>query len=122
MILGILKPLQIHEDYLMATLLTTGLSVQNYISNGGVLEYELDALEVGGTSTDFENFNSLKNYLDKGFQLPPTIIIHDKSVIAQILAHADFWTKIHAYTYAKGGTVIYTRQPSGLYHAKCEWH
>lgn len=106
----------------MAILLTNGLAVKDYYNNGGVLEFELDAQEIGGTSTEFETFDSLKNYLDRGFQLPPTVIIHDKSVLAQILAHSDFWTKIHAYTYARGGTVIYKRQPSGIYRAKCEWH
>jgi len=106
----------------MANLLTAGLTVHGYYANGGILEFELDALEVGGTSTEFEAFNSLKNYLDRGFQLPPTIIIYDESILAQILAYGDFWTRIHAYTYAKGGTVIYKRQPSGLYHARCEWH
>ncbi|KGA30260.1 hypothetical protein [Pectobacterium odoriferum] len=106
----------------MATLLTKELTVQDYYENGGILDFELDALEVGGNSTDFENFDSLKNYLDRGFQIPPTVIIHDQSILAQILAYGDFWTRIHAYTYAQGGTVIYHRQPSGLYHAKCEWH
>ncbi|MEX1839987.1 hypothetical protein KMW40_06095 [Enterobacter cloacae] len=106
----------------MAKLLTTGLTVEDYKTNGGVLDFELDTLEVGGSSAEFETFNSLKNYLDKGFQLPPTVIIHDKAVLAEILAYGDFWTRIHAYTYAKGGTVIYKRQPSGIYHARCEWH
>ncbi|MEN4658739.1 hypothetical protein E1N66_12295 [Pantoea allii] len=106
----------------MVTLLTPGLAVQDYFTNGGILEYEVDALEIGGSSTEFESYESLKDHLDSGFEIPPSFIIHEPSVLAQILALADFWTRIHAYTYAKGGRVVYTRQPSGLYHAKCEWH
>ncbi|EPK5524075.1 hypothetical protein ABLU56_13195 [Klebsiella sp. GN_Kp186] len=106
----------------MATLLTTGLTVQDYYKNGGVLEFELDALEVGGNSTEFETFQGLKKYLNKGFQLPPTVIIQDKEVLALILNYGDFWTKIHAYTYAQGGTVTYKQLPSGQYYARCEWN
>lgn len=38
----------------MATLLTSGLTVPEYYKNGGVLDFELDALEVGGNSTDLK--------------------------------------------------------------------
>jgi hypothetical protein len=70
-----MKPYKFHEDYLMFALLTTGLTVSDYYKNGGVLEFELDALEVGGNSTEFETFHSLKNKLYIGFELPPTVII-----------------------------------------------
>lgn len=36
----------------MATLLTSGLTVPEYYKNGGVLDFELDALEVDGIMPD----------------------------------------------------------------------
>ncbi|EBW7768618.1 TPA: hypothetical protein ACF7HH_003332 [Salmonella enterica] len=106
----------------MATLLTTGLTVPEYYKHGGVLDFELDALEVGGNSTDFENYPSLVNILSKGFELPATSMVSDPKFLAPILVYGDFWTKLHAYTYAMGGSVVYKRLPSGRYHARCEWH
>lgn len=106
----------------MATLLTNGLTVQDYYKIGGVLEFELDALEVGGNSTDFEKFPSLVNILSTGFELPATSMVADPKFLAQILVHADFWTKLHAYTYAMGGSVVYKQLPSGRYHARSEWN
>ncbi|HBT3148834.1 TPA: hypothetical protein MBF30_004032 [Klebsiella aerogenes] len=106
----------------MATLLTTGLTVQGYYKNGGVLEFELDAWEVGGNSTEFETFHSLKNKLHIGFELPPTVIIHDPAILGQIMALSDSWTKLHAYTYAQGGSIVFKQLPSGRYHARCEWN
>ncbi len=106
----------------MATLLTTGLTVQDYYKNGGVLEFELDAREVGGNSTEFEIFDSLKNKLHIGFELPPTVIIHDPAILGQIMALSDSWTKLHAYTYVQDGSIVYKQLPSGRYHARCKWN
>lgn len=106
----------------MFVLLTTGLTVSDYYRNGGVLEFELDALEVGGNSTEFETYHSLKNKLHIGFELPPTVIIHDPETLAQIRALSDSWTKLHAYTYARNGSIVYKKLPSGLYNARCEWN
>ncbi|MEQ4654735.1 hypothetical protein AB7092_18240 [Providencia rettgeri] len=117
----------IREKGVMPRLLSTtpvGLTESVYKIDGGILEYELTPLEVGGTSTDFENFLTLKLALSQGleFQLPPTLIIQDPTILAQILAGCDPWTYIHVYTYALGGSVKYRRLPNGNYHAKCEWH
>ncbi|MGB3251657.1 hypothetical protein [Buttiauxella gaviniae] len=106
----------------MAFLLTTGLTVSDYCKNGGVLEFELDALEVGGNSNEFETFHSLKYKLHTGFELPPTVIIHDPEILALIMASCDSWTKFHAYTYARKGSIVYKRLHSGLYNARCEWN
>ncbi|MBC3251251.1 hypothetical protein H8I91_13325 [Serratia fonticola] len=107
----------------MAILLTTGLTERDYYTKGGVLEYELDALEVGGGSADFESFHSLQPYLkhNAGFELPPSVIIHDPAVLIEILRSTDSWTKLTTYTYAKGGKVVYTRISPGIYRARCEW-
>ena len=105
----------------MTTLLTTGLTIQDYYKNGGALDFELDALDVGGNSTEFENFPSLVNKLSTGFEIPATSMVADPKFLAQILIHGDFWTKLHAYTYAQGGRVIYKQLPTGRYHARCEW-
>ena len=102
----------------------TGLTEDSYKISGGILEYELTPLEVGGSSADFENFSNLKLAISRGleFQIPPTSIIHDPNILAQILMGCDRWTCIHVCTYAHGGTVKYRKLSNGNYSAKCEWH
>ncbi|HGM6756488.1 TPA: hypothetical protein ACKQB7_002216 [Serratia marcescens] len=105
----------------MAKLITTGITERDYYADGGVLEYELSALEVGDGSTAFENFKNIKPYLNVGFELPPTTVVDSPTELAQILALADGWTRLIAFTYAQGGKVMYQQVAPNVYRARCEW-
>ncbi|MEL5349519.1 hypothetical protein PTR25_07005 [Serratia nevei] len=105
----------------MAKLITAGITERDYYADGGVLEYELSALEVGGGSTAFENFINIKPYIRVGFELPPTTVVDSLPELTQILALADDWTRLIAFTYAQGGKVMYRQVAPNVYRARCEW-
>lgn len=98
----------------------TGSTPQQYqdaINNGGTLTYTVDSIDI--SENEFEELSSIKPMLYKGFEIPPSTIIHDPAEAAQIYMHGDNWTRIVTTTYLKGGRVIYKKLPSGQFQATC---
>lgn len=101
-------------------LITQNLTPDDFLANGGVIEYEVDANEVDEGNPHFHQLPSVKPYLLTGFELKPTSVINNASAAAQILAFGEDWTRFIYHVYSKGGKIIYTQINQNLYRAVCK--
>jgi len=98
----------------------TGVSEEqykNFLSHGGNLTFEIDALDID-VSGEFEKSPLIAPFLESGFEIKPSAIIENDKEAAQILSHGDSWTRVIAFTYRRSGSVIYKKLSSGRYEAQ----
>ena len=97
----------------------TGVTQQQYldfISQGGILVFEIDRNDIDVSGT-FESNETLTPMLDTGFQLPPSATAVADTSLQSPLNIGDPWTRIVTFVYRQKGTITYKRLPDGRYHA-----
>ena len=100
-------------------LITPNLTPDDFLANGGTIEFEIDANEVDESNPNFHQLPTIKPNLLTGFELKPTAVIDDASSAAQIIAYGEDWTRFIYRVYSKGGKIIYTQINQNLYRAVC---
>ena len=98
----------------------SGVTESEYISflkHGGDLTfYGVRATDID-SSASFEGVESIRSKLDSGFELRPSLIIHDDGSRAPLLLYGGSWTRVIVSAYANGGTIVYRRMADNLYEA-----
>ena len=101
----------------MAIIDSTTQEFQSFIKNGGSLTFTVDARDI--SVSDFEELDSIKPILCSGFEIPPSLVIHDPLEKTVIHKYGDEWTNIVEEIYSRDGRIVYKKQPSGQFLATC---
>ncbi|MGY3942463.1 hypothetical protein [Aeromonas tecta] len=101
----------------MAIIDSTTQAFQDFIKDGGSLTFTVDARDI--SVSDFEELDSIKPILCSGFEIPPSLVIHDPLKKEVIHQYGDEWTKVVKKVYGRGGRIVYQKQPSGQFLATC---
>jgi hypothetical protein len=101
----------------MAIIDSTTQAFQDFIKDGGSLTFTVDARDI--SVSDFEELDSIKPILCSGFEIPPSLVIHDPLEKEVIHQYGDEWTKVVEKIYGRGGRIVYQKQPSGQFLATC---
>ncbi len=101
----------------MAITGVTEEAYKRFLSNGGSLIFEIEGTDIDSTG-GFEKSPLIKPYLHSGFELKPSPILEEPENTAVLFLYGDSWTRVIAYTYKNGGSIIYKKLENGRYEAK----
>jgi hypothetical protein len=99
----------------------TGVTEKQYkefVENGGSITFVLDPTDLSPENA-FESYTSIKPCLYTGFEMGPTLLIHDPKLAGDVYVHGASWDKVMAYVYRNGGKIIYKKLTSGKFQADC---
>lgn len=89
----------------------------DFLENGGTFKVTLTKNEIG--SENFEEFESLKNKLHSGFELPPTATITGSpSNRAMVYQYGGDWDRAVVFVYGQGGKIMYKKTLNNFYEAE----
>ena len=89
---------------------------EGVLKNGGKVKFIIDENDIDSTG-NFKNAAIIKPYLKTGFEIPPSPIIEDPVVAANISVYGDDWTLIIAQSYMNGAKIIYKQLNDGTFEA-----
>ncbi|CDH22407.1 hypothetical protein [Xenorhabdus bovienii] len=101
------------------TKITKDLDEETFFKTGGIIEFEVDAIDIDSTGTGFEEVSGIKENLYTGFEIKPPDIISGVEESYYIHKDDGLWTRIIHSVYIKKGKIIYAKLSNGRYRATC---
>ena len=92
---------------------------QKFLTTGGELHLTVSKDDIA-KNREFEKSPGFAWKLRNGFELPPSLIVYETEIAAQILVDGDDWARIPVTIYNLGGRIIYRELSPDLYAVKLE--